>query len=259
VQKYFSDGNSDQDVTVNIQCFTGLPLNQSQTVNPDNNGEFEVEFVVESFDQGELDCNVWEDDVPGYTGSYAAESNVSPDYGSTDEGCFFHDIDSSNAGEEQNLCVITNDPNPVEVYVTKDWVIDGQGGDQLNPDYEITLVCYGEILGGDYQTETYSYIYFDNHYGTADHTYTAAVIPDWDGGSWCYAYENAYDNSIEIDDEDCDYNGFTVEIGDEDGADGCTITNTVFYEGIPTLSQYGMVIMALLMLGVGFVGFRRFV
>jgi hypothetical protein len=33
----------------------------------------------------------------------------------------------------------------------------------------------------------------------------------------------------------------------------------VFFEGIPTLSQYGMAIMALLMLGVGFVGFRRFV
>ena len=37
------------------------------------------------------------------------------------------------------------------------------------------------------------------------------------------------------------------------------ITNTVFFEGIPTLNQYGMAIMALLMLGVGFVGFRRFV
>ena len=39
----------------------------------------------------------------------------------------------------------------------------------------------------------------------------------------------------------------------------CEFTNTVFFEGIPTLSQYGLAIMALLMLGVGFVGFRRFV
>ena len=45
--------------------------------------------------------------------------------------------------------------------------------------------------------------------------------------------------------------------GNHDGA--CTMTNTVFLQGIPTLSQYGMAIMALLMLGVGFVGFRRFV
>jgi hypothetical protein len=39
----------------------------------------------------------------------------------------------------------------------------------------------------------------------------------------------------------------------------CDFTNTVFFESIPTLSQYGLAIMALLMLGVGFVGFRRFV
>ncbi|MEE4216113.1 MAG: IPTL-CTERM sorting domain-containing protein [Xanthomonadales bacterium] len=38
----------------------------------------------------------------------------------------------------------------------------------------------------------------------------------------------------------------------------CTIYATAFFEGIPTLSLYGMVVMALLMLGVGFVGFLRF-
>jgi hypothetical protein len=31
----------------------------------------------------------------------------------------------------------------------------------------------------------------------------------------------------------------------------------VFFEGIPTLSQYGMALMALLMLGMGFVAVRR--
>ena len=38
----------------------------------------------------------------------------------------------------------------------------------------------------------------------------------------------------------------------------CTFTNTVFFEGIPTLNQYGMALLALLMLGMGMVGFRRF-
>ena len=41
------------------------------------------------------------------------------------------------------------------------------------------------------------------------------------------------------------------------GGAECTITNTRFYEGIPTLSQYGLAILALLMLGVGLIGFRR--
>jgi hypothetical protein len=43
------------------------------------------------------------------------------------------------------------------------------------------------------------------------------------------------------------------------GKAGCDVEGTVFFEGIPTLSQYGLAIMALLMLGVGFVGMRRFV
>jgi hypothetical protein len=39
---------------------------------------------------------------------------------------------------------------------------------------------------------------------------------------------------------------------------GCTIYNTAFFEGIPTLSQWGMALMAFLMLAAGLMGFRRF-
>jgi hypothetical protein len=260
VQKTFSDGNSIQDVTVNIQCFTGLPLNQSQTVNPDNAGEFEVEFVVESFTDGVLDCDIWEDDVTGYTGSYSASSQATQEYGSDEDGCHFDNVTSGAHEGNDNVCEITNDPNPVEVYVTKDWVIDGEGGDQLDPSYWLDLWCYnGTIVGGEDYGYSFKSLYNGSSNGTDDVTYTAHVIPNWDGGAECYAEEGAYDSSVEVDQADCYNNGFVVEIGDADGANGCTITNTVFYEGIPTLSQYGMAILALMMLGVGFVGFRRFV
>ena len=43
------------------------------------------------------------------------------------------------------------------------------------------------------------------------------------------------------------------------GSSECTFVNTVFFEGIPTLNQYGLALLALLMLGVGAIGFRRFV
>ena len=55
--------------------------------------------------------------------------------------------------------------------------------------------------------------------------------------------------------------GGTLEImpADADSDITCTVTNTfAFFEGIPTLSQFGRGIMALLMLAVGVVGFRRF-
>ena len=41
------------------------------------------------------------------------------------------------------------------------------------------------------------------------------------------------------------------------GSGSCTIYNTVFFEGIPSLNQFGLMILALLMLGVGAVAFRR--
>ena len=88
----------------------------------------------------------------------------------------------------------------------------------------------------------------------------------------CDLKEEAKDSLVEIDMSDCvpedgkahkdrrdnevRVKDIPVESGDEIA---CEIVNTVFFEGIPTLNQYGMAILALLMLGVGFVGFRRFV
>ena len=57
---------------------------------------------------------------------------------------------------------------------------------------------------------------------------------------------------VEVDDGSCQSMTVLPGVGAS-----CTITNTRLYEGIPTLSQYGLALMALLMLGVGFVAFRR--
>ena len=54
-----------------------------------------------------------------------------------------------------------------------------------------------------------------------------------------------------VNDGKLDSNTATVELTVEE-------TQTASYVAVPTLSQWGMAIMALLMLGVGFVGFRRF-
>ncbi len=72
------------------------------------------------------------------------------------------------------------------------------------------------------------------------------------------AVEDDVDSAVEVT-SDCGSEASPgMDIGIGEGA-SCTITNTLFFEGIPTLNQYGLAIMALLMLGVGFVGFRRFV
>ncbi len=74
------------------------------------------------------------------------------------------------------------------------------------------------------------------------------------GGTDC-TVEESFDDSIVESQSNC-ADPETIEAGQDES---CEIVNTVFFEGIPTLNQYGMAILALLMLGVGFVGFRRFV
>jgi hypothetical protein len=93
------------------------------------------------------------------------------------------------------------------------------------------------------------------------------VTPAYDG-TVVYVEELGSDSSVETmthcmdsdsgdDDDGYGYYGMVTVYPTEGGA--CHITNTVFFEGIPTLNQYGLAILAVLMLGVGFVGFRRFV
>ncbi|HKX55994.1 MAG TPA: hypothetical protein VJN01_07835, partial [Xanthomonadales bacterium] len=65
VQKQFSDLNDNVPVTVHLDCNTGLILDQQKTVMTDNNGQFEVEFVVVDFTQGTLSCEIREEAVPG--------------------------------------------------------------------------------------------------------------------------------------------------------------------------------------------------
>jgi hypothetical protein len=84
---------------------------------------------------------------------------------------------------------------------------------------------------------------------------TFEVWPHWNGQTVCTVEERIKDATVISDDSDCE--GLEVQIGDDPIE--CTIVNTRVYEGIPTLSQYGLALMALLMLGVGLVGFRRFV
>jgi len=267
VTKNFTDDENGgpfnpTEVKVTINCFTGLPLTQSQSIDQNQ----EVEFVVEDFADGTLDCDISEDvDAPelaGYTPTYTADGDS--DGAADDEGCHFSDV---SLGEE-NTCAIVNDPDPVEVEIEKDWIIVGSGGDQVDQHFELTLYCDSYIVGSGPKTPGHikdcgnflvangkgskPYEYCLELDGEGDSTFTPHVIPEWPGAQ-CWVDETVYDDSAEVD------NGCgNINVSHGEG-DSCLITNTVFFEGIPTLSQYGMAIMALLMLGVGLVGFRRFI
>jgi hypothetical protein len=192
--------------------------------------------------------------------------------------CSWGDDDDVSAGEV-GYCIISPIPDTVDVDVTKVWETFGAEQADFDPDVLITLDCptaldvcaaTDKTCGVGSTTQT-AYIWLrdsngdfddkDGDYigeGTAEfHVipdfYDTAADPDDQLFTECTATENIKDSSVDTV-NGCNNIEVAAGVGDE-----CTITNTVFFEGIPTLSQYGMAIMALLMLGVGFIGVRRFV
>jgi hypothetical protein len=90
---------------------------------------------------------------------------------------------------------------------------------------------------------------------------SALVCPAWwyESGTQCWVRERVVDSSVESE-SDCVFTTATSNAifpGDWDNE--CTVTNTRIYEGVPTLSQHALAILALLIVGIVLVGFRRFV
>jgi len=240
VTKVFADGNDVDEVTVSIDCNTGIILDQDKVLE---DGET-VTFVVTAFTSGSLNCEIEEGDV---TDGYSAEY----DGNSSDDNCTWTAIADGTEGE----CTITNTPDAVDIDVTKVWNLEGVNN---NVNLNYTLYAYCDEVFDDHGAEACTgwcgndQIGYDTGEGPGEEDFTFSLQPAFPS-STCWVDEQTYDSAIETD-NGCE----DLELSAGGGA-SCTITNTVFFEGIPTLSQYGMAIMALLMLGVGFVGFRRFV
>jgi hypothetical protein len=233
VRKDFTDGNPGT-IEVTLSCNTGLPLEQTTDI-AEGDG---VEFVVTEFDEGELDCEIIEEGQAGYDASYfngVTDSSTSCEYDALSSG--------------HNVCTITNTPTPVIVTVNKEWVYGNTEGNEISDEFQIELECNAVIDGGYSIGGGWYRAHFES---SGDDANDFTVHPTF-GGNTCHANETVFDSAIESDNSDCQ--NLSIDIGQ--GAE-CTIVNTVFFEGIPTLNQYGLVLLALLMLGVGFVGFRRF-
>ena len=271
VRKRFMDGNDETPVTFHMDCNNGLPTEQQLTVFPDtgdfDRGSFEVNFVVTKFAPGEMDCTVYEEPVGGYTASYVCGSVNNPDQECTDGDdspldnfgtgpCFFEDVDSSGAFDSINYCTIRNYPNPGEIEITKEWIIEGAGGNLLDLEARVEIVSGAEVEGS-YPCRGNQWCTSVNFYGPETTTHTLDVETSFEG-TVISLEEDVYDSTF-MSENDCG-NELTVYPTGYQGNDGkeqCTFTNTAFFEGIPTLNQYGMALLALLMLGVGLAGFRR--
>ena len=244
VYKDFTDDNPNP-VNVHISCNTGLPLDQTKPITEG----VPVEFVIENFDPNvlALNCDISETVPAGYEVSYEATDDPTGnagDFSSEDDGCFYVNVLGGSF-----TCNITNTPLPVDVEVCKEWVYSNSSDDDISDEFTVRLQCSAVIEDG---YEVGDGIWRKSWNDSGDGCFTFTVHPEY-GGDSCTASEDVFDSAVESDDSDC--SGLEIDIAQ--GAE-CTIVNTVFFEGIPTLNQYGLALLALLMLGVGFVGFRRF-
>jgi hypothetical protein len=247
VTKDFADGNNVDEVVVTLDCTSGLILDQDKVMGDGDT----VEFIVTEFTNGVPDCFIVEGDVTdGYEASYSGNGIGTGNSGD----CAWDDVQNGFAG----TCDITNEPAEVDIVVTKEWVISGDNND-VDLGYRLKAECNNiyrskqdsveDEAGKKYKYRT---IGKAGDAGPDTEDFIFKVRPGFPSSN-CRVGEKVFDSAIEVS-NGC--GSLTVSAGN--GA-SCKITNTVFFEGIPTLSQYGMAIMALLMLGVGFVGFRRFV
>jgi hypothetical protein len=234
VTKTFTD-ESEDEVEVMLTCNTGLPLQQSLTIKGGDPAG--VTFVVTEITDGATNCEVTESGGPsGYTTIF-----------NDGDGCAWTGL-STGFYE----CVISNEAQDGTFTVHKDWNVfnEDEGGSEVLEEAGVTIWCYAEITnGGEHDYYSDDWYLFDS---LGDGESLTAKVSTLTGPANCWAYEHVYESGVEST-GDCSSRPITAG-----GSSSCTFTNTVFFEGIPTLSQYGMALMALLMLGVGFVGFRRF-
>lgn len=258
VTKDFNDDNP-AGVEVFLECNTGLPLQQQAVIHdPDASGlgpgDFTfVDFVVVDFEPGTMDCDINETVPMGYSVDYFADvgdEGIAGNVFDDGEGCHYEDVESADF-----VCEISNSLDFVTVTVNKEW-IDDKPEFQLPQFVEIEITCNEPVFfvllqaeteelqgNGSFSQETFIQPGFPGVFG---------VFPHWDGSTECSVTETPEAGVLQ-DTSDCE------SIPLAPGVDGeCTIVNTRLFAGIPTLSQYGLLVMALLMLGVGLVGFRRY-
>ncbi len=250
VQKRFADGNNITPVELKIQCNTGLPLEQSLTVLPNEGplGEFEVKFIVESFANGNLNCDLWEETPDGYTANYDCQADAACSTNEAAGPCSFEGVGIG----ENNLCLIHNEVTPVAITVSSQWLYTIEDIDS-EATATIELFC-SDVAGGDGEYQDGDMFWSWDFSTETDNVHTAMVQPDFNGGTQCRTQENTMNSAVESESTCAEWT--SIKIGDE--PQSCTVTNMVFLEGIPTLNQYGLILFSALMLLTGLWATRRF-
>jgi hypothetical protein len=231
VTKTFSDGQTG-DIDVTLTCNAGLPLQQNFTISGGGPG---VTFTLTNIPDGGADCTVTESNGPaGYTPSLNAGA-----------GCTFTDVVSGT-----HTCTIENVADPGEYTVSKEWLVADDEADILDLVVDISVTCSADILTVNGVVVAPSTDYTGSLQGNDD---VVLGVDTTTGSATCSASETYALSGV----EESASAGCTDGAVTAAGTTSCHFTNTLFFEGIPALDRYGLALLALLMITVGFVAVRR--
>jgi hypothetical protein len=230
VTKEFTDSSTDE-VNVTLTCSTGLPLTQTTSIA--GGDPVGVNFVVTDIEAG-ANCSVTESGSPG---GYTPVMNGGA-------GCSWQGVTGGAFS-----CEIVNEAKPGTFTVNMEWHVVNDGGDAVNDNTPVRIGC-DSMINTSGAVNIPPNWYLEGVLGDGDHL--TATVDTTTGSASCWATQSLTASGVEPSDN-CGARNISAG-----GSSNCTFSNTVFFEGIPTLSQYGLVILALLMLSVGMVGFRRF-
>jgi hypothetical protein len=239
VTKDFLDDNV-ASVEVSLTCNTGLPLVQHFTLSE---GE-SVNFVVDGFAQGEPECEVVETPIPGYSASYDNGDVVDS------QSCKFDGVVQG----QNSACNISNSPDPVDVVIDVAWLFGNESAGNVSRAFDLELRCM-DLAAVESTTPPADVSTSSNetrvHWtGAGDGSFTAALVPTYPESS-CEVTQVPADSAVETDNA-C--GSFTISAGD---GHSCSIVNTIFFEGIPSLNHRGIAALILLLLGFGLLAVRR--
>jgi len=253
-------GDTDSlEVTARLNCTGALSTQQDVVFTATTDAVLFV-YDIDQIPIGQqVNCNVTEDVPENYRANYECDLEAEGDCYDSDQAetrCAFPDVDPFGT----YYCTITNTPDSAKITVTKSWVLEG-ASQGFDGGHTILGECNSEVVGGTsfgkYKTcnESSEKCYFaESRQEEAVEGVYEFTIPNPNYPYTDCVFDESTDDSVVDVDNGC--GGMKLGAG---GEIECEIVNTVFFEGIPTLNQYGMAILALLMLGVGFVGFRRIV
>ena len=245
-------GPYTQTIDVTLVCNTGNPLQQSFEIGPTTMDK--VIFVVDNFDLEEfISCEITPTGIDGFKVIDIQTNGVA-----TEEGtCLWTAEDENLSLREDNYCRFVMAPETFAFVIEKEWA-NWEEGTDVSQGFSVDWTC-NNVLTSTLDSGLHQVWGGFGGHGDTTYAVTTLMPNPWadEQGEYtvCTAEEYPYDSAVESD-GGCQ---IAIYFSTDSLENGCTIVNTVFFEGIPTLSQYGLAIMALLMLGVGYVGFRRFV